>query len=437
MAAKTLRSRRRRLVSVTVSLAAALAVAASAADGGSRAPTATLTVATWLAYGVGTGRIYSPSAFCDVAADGTGLTRLSDSIGALADPAWSRDGSTLAFVSHDAGAEALLRVTPARAWAPRILARGPFGSPAWSPDGKRIAVALRSGAADTIRILEVDGSGSRLLPVGSAASPTWSPDGSTIAYSEVAGFNAAGIWTIRVDGTARTKVTSDGGAPAWSPDGRLIAFVASRAGATPGLSEQEVFTVAPDGRGRRQISRLVEPGPGVDTIVGRPAWSPDGSTIAAVRTRRVRTSRGASETSELFIVDVSTGSQTKLLTLDGIGDPTWRPATTTAMSRPCFIRAESARRIVGRGYDDLIVGGDAAQSIDGRTGNDWIHAGGGHDRVTGGRGADEIWTGRGRDTLLARDGARDVVHCGEARSDVGRADRRDRLFGSCRRVTRR
>ncbi|MBA3364181.1 MAG: hypothetical protein H0U03_00105 [Actinobacteria bacterium] len=107
-------------------------------------------------------------------------------------------------------------------------------------------------------------------------------------------------------------------------------------------------------------------------------------------------------------------------------------------ARPCLIRTTAGKRNVrGTTYDDLIVGGSAAESFDGGAGNDWIHAGVGHDAVAGGAGSDEIWTGRGRDTLRVRDRSRDLVHCGESVSDVGRADRSDQLLGSCRRVKRR
>jgi dipeptidyl aminopeptidase/acylaminoacyl peptidase len=64
--------------------------------------------------------------------------------GALKDPAWSPDGRHVAVVRHDAatGASEVLLLDPAHRLRPAVLFAGPgrFGTPAWSPDGRRLLV---------------------------------------------------------------------------------------------------------------------------------------------------------------------------------------------------------------------------------------------------------------------------------------------------------
>lgn len=401
--------------------------------------TARLTFATWIVYGVGTGTVFSPAAFCETSLDGSVVDRLSDRIGSLGDPAWTRDGARLAFAAYDAAARRpVLQVTGAERWEPQTIVRGPVRWPAWSPDGRRIAYVSSASSRPGVYVANADGTGSRVLVPGLAASPTWSPDGARIA------FDTGGIAVVNDDGTGLAKLAEDGVLPAWSPDGRWIAFLAGRSGATAGLTEQEVYLIAPDGSGRRQISHLVEPSGGnpIDTTLSRPAWSPDGSMVAVARTLTLHGAKGPQQLSrDLFLVDRGGSGQTKLFSLDGIGDPAWRPApaltAADATTRPCSIRGDGmSRTLHGTPYDDLIVGAKEGESILGGAGNDWIHAGDGRDTVSGGPGADELWSGRGSDVVRVRDGTRDLVHCGEGRSDVGTADRTDRLLGSCRRVLR-
>ena len=121
--------------------------------------------------------------------------------------------------------------------------------PAWSPDGSRIAfVSTRSGTAD-LWVMNADGSG--LVQVtddqGSVRFPQWSPDGSMIAYSAsvddqrdlyvidapapVSGSPAAS--PIFAQAGPPTQLTDDPGVdnePVWSPDGGQIFFFSNRDG---------------------------------------------------------------------------------------------------------------------------------------------------------------------------------------------------------------
>ncbi len=405
--------------------ASAASVGAGAVDGFE-----TLTLPVWVEYGGGTGAIASPNTLCDTSRTGSELARLSDPVGSFSDPAWSRDGTRLAFAQYDrASGRHSIRVTAARSWKPVTLglSSGALSGPAWSPDGSTIAYASSSAKAPGIYTIRPDGRGNARFFAGSAFAPTWSPGGDRVAFATPAGIDVA-----RVDGAAAEQVTAGGATPAWSPDGSRIAFVAN----VSAFGDQDLFFMAPDGSGRVRLTMLAASG-GVTTI-GRPAWSLDGSTIAVRRTVTHSFGKGDFVQRDLILVDVASGSSASLKLPLAFGDPAWRPAPpapANPVARPCAVLGgNGGTALRGTPYDDLIVAGDGNDSIDGGAGNDWIEAGLGDDRVVGGAGRDEIWSGPGTDRDLVRDGERDLVHCGDFPRDTVLADRLDNVAGRCKRT---
>jgi Tol biopolymer transport system component len=151
---------------------------------------------------------------------------------------------------------------------------GPDGGARWSPDGTRVAFwSERAVAGRLVRglyLMRADGHGLRLLTPRklvvprNAEPPSWSPDGASIAFSAEKG-SRRGIWAVRPDGTRLRFLASGGFGPLWSPRGDRIVF-----------SDGFRIAVVPAAGG---AVRLLTRGSN-DTS---PAWSPDGRTIAFVR----------------------------------------------------------------------------------------------------------------------------------------------------------
>jgi TolB protein len=160
----------------------------------------------------------------------------------------------------------------------RITDGGRNERPAWSPDGSRIAFARNfPGRANngfgTSDIFLMNSSG--LLPArrtldANYRSVEWSPDGLTLAVSDEGNYYAE-IWVMGTDdGSSPVRIATDARTPAWSPDGKKIAFV--RTSWDDGY--HQIFVMNPDGSGQTPLTEL-DPGGiyGLD-------WSPDGSRIA-------------------------------------------------------------------------------------------------------------------------------------------------------------
>jgi TolB protein len=100
------------------------------------------------------------------------------------------------------------------------LTKGPADdtTPAWSPDGKKLAFTSYRDGPPQIYVVSADGSGLRRVSQGNASafSPTWSPDGGWLAFASTRG-NSTDIYVMDVNGGNLTRLTTTGGDhPIWS-----------------------------------------------------------------------------------------------------------------------------------------------------------------------------------------------------------------------------
>jgi hypothetical protein len=147
----------------------------------------------------------------------------------------------------------------------------------WSSDGSRIVFESDRNGVPEVFLMNADGSDPRRLAAG--REPAWSPDGRQIVF--VAGSSLA---IMNSDGPSQFSLLGGNGvaAPAWSPNGRTIVYSAvnrGRCGLTPFwdvVCARDIYTIAPDGTGTRQLTYAPNP----YTSANSPVWSPDGARIA-------------------------------------------------------------------------------------------------------------------------------------------------------------
>lgn len=205
-------------------------------------------------------------------------TRLTDGKSVNVEPKWSPDGNRIAYVStsgtghfllHIASIDgnALTAVKPILADRKSETTRYYYSAwdhninPAWSRDGKKIyfvsnkEVAHGTGYLYSLDLATDETTLIRQEETNWRMRPDVSPDGSRLVYSSYLGQNWHQLWLLPTDGGYPFPITYgdfDKSAPRWSPDGKQIAFISNEGGNTS-LRVLDVFS------GKQEIVEAKEP----------------------------------------------------------------------------------------------------------------------------------------------------------------------------------
>jgi Tol biopolymer transport system component len=230
--------------------------------------------------------------------DGTGQTNLTRTKAGVGGGVWSPDGKKIAFFARSAGERPLdIYVINADGTGETNLTRtktSSEGAPSWSPDSKKITYLRGSDPSgeiyNDIYVMNSDGtSQTRLIRAPDTRdfevgfeSPAWSPDGEKIAFmrttrvdfvnsspsSAVPATGPSGLYVMKPDGTGLKKLSKEmpyAQSPRWFPEGKEIAFSGA---------EEKKYIVNADGTELRELM------PNVQDHISSYSWSPNGEKIA-------------------------------------------------------------------------------------------------------------------------------------------------------------
>lgn len=226
-----------------------------------------------------------------------------------ASPAWSPDGRRIAYQSNVDGDFQLWVMNADGSSQRRLLDDPGFADyqPSWSPDGSRLVFsrcnrALGFDAYCDLATVTADGSALRTLLGGNwvHVRPRVSPDGTQIVFSSTMGGLLSAVWVINVDGSGATRLTDpavEGFWPDWSPDGRHIVFTDFCC-----LPLSNVLVMNADGSGVRKLTNFTAP-----RQAGFPSYSPDGRQVVLLATPP-----GGEESNVLATINIDGGGLTPI-----------------------------------------------------------------------------------------------------------------------------
>ena len=238
------------------------------------------------------------------------------------------DGESLVFAStrHRSRPALYMKSVNGRAVIQLTSDRGRDVQPAFSPDGTRVAFASdRSGSWD-IWALQVEGGRPVQLTrdEGYEVHPSWSPDGTRLAYCRITPRGGAWeLWVLDLDRPGVRRFIGHGLFPRWSPAGDRIVYQRARQQGDPLFSIWTLDLV--DGEPRRPTEIISSP----QHALISPSWSPDGTRIVYASVEPVGSlpigfEASIDRASEIWVVDVDGRNPMRMTEGKGAShSPTW------------------------------------------------------------------------------------------------------------------
>jgi TolB protein len=169
-------------------------------------------------------------------ADGQNAQSILISTEPIMSPAWSPDGARMAYVSFQ-NKKAILFVqnlSASKQPAPVANYRGSNSAPAWSPDGKQLAAVLTKDGSSQIYLMNTDGTNARRITFSAAidTEPFFTPDGQSIYFTSDRG-GSPQIYRMPVGGGEPVRISFEGDynvSPRVSPDGKTLVYISRVSG---------------------------------------------------------------------------------------------------------------------------------------------------------------------------------------------------------------
>jgi TolB protein len=206
--------------------------------------------------------------------DGSGVHRLTYLQSPIRTPAWSRDGTRIAFSANVDGNFDIYTVDADGSGLTHVTTDPAFeDNPRWTADGR--IVFTRGGVACPweVWITNADGTGQAKLPTGpgNATMADPAPSGTKVVFSN----DRSGrfdLYTMQLDGTALKRIVTDTTSfgdlrPRWSPSGQDVVFWRDT------FTDNDLYLVHANGQGLRRLTNTPT------RAEESPSWSPSGDEI--------------------------------------------------------------------------------------------------------------------------------------------------------------
>ena len=176
--------------------------------------------------------------------------------GSNSSPAYSPDGTQLAFMSSQSGDPEIYTCDSTGGHMHRItFAAGVNTSPVWNPKtGKQIVFVSDRAGDPVLYMANSDGTNVQridLPDMGYSVDPSWSPNGQLLAFSWRRPSGNFDIYVMDIVSHQLVELTRDEGRnerPSWAPDGRHIVFESTRTGT------RQIWSMLADGSQPRQLT---------------------------------------------------------------------------------------------------------------------------------------------------------------------------------------